>query len=211
MLDCWHAASRLVHGGSIRRHRSTSGTRISNMECHDILSGSPLQCVPLARSGKNCCFSYSGEVKLYLDNSFLNRLFDDPLISLNKVEGEVLLWVIDLIQQKKATLIHSPFVENENFTNPFPDRKSFVAGVMRLATEYQEIDENTEARAVTLMTEMRMDPVDALHLAAAEAAQVDYFITCDYAVIKRYQGDIRVVSPLSFIYDYNHDNKNHHE
>jgi hypothetical protein len=149
-------------------------------------------------------------VKLYLDNSFLNRLFDDPLISLNKVEGEVLLWVIDLIQHKKAMLVHSPFIENENSTNPFPDRKSFVAGVMRLATVYQDIDEDTEMRAATLREEMGVHPVDALHLAAAEAAQVDYFITCDYAVIKRYQGGIKVVSPLSFIYDYKHDDKNHH-
>ena len=164
----------------------------------------------MVRSGKNCRFSYSGEVKLYLDNSFLNRLFDDPLISSNKLEGEILLWVIDLIQQQKATLIHSPFVENENSTNPFPDRKSFVAGVMRLATVYQDINEDTEARAATLMEEMHVQPVDALHLAAAEAAQVDYFITCDYAVIKRYQGDITVVSPLSFIHEYKHDDKNHH-
>jgi hypothetical protein len=109
-------------------------------------------------------------VKLYLDNSFLNRLFDDPLIPSNKLEGEVLLWVIDLIQQKKATLVHSPFVEHENSTNPFPDRKSFVAGVMRLATVYQDIDKGTEARAGALVEEMRVQPVDALHLAAARCS-----------------------------------------
>jgi predicted nucleic acid-binding protein len=72
------------------------------------------------------------------------------------------------------------------------------------------LNEDTEARAATLMEEMHVQPVDALHLAAAEAAQVDYFITCDYAVIKRYQGDITVVSPLSFIHEYKHDDKNHH-
>jgi len=151
------------------------------------------------------------EVKLYLDNSFLNRLFDNPLIPSNKLEGEFLLWVIDLIQHQKVTLVHSPFVEQENSTNPFPDRKAFVAGVMRLATVYQDIDENTEARAATLVEKMHVQPVDALHLATAEAAQVDYFITCDYAVIKRYQGDIRVVSPLSFIHEYKHDDKDHHK
>jgi hypothetical protein len=150
------------------------------------------------------------QIKVYLDNSFLNRLFDDPLISSNKLDGEVLLWVIDLIQNKEATLVHSPVVENENATNPFPDRKSFVAGVMRLATVYQDIDEDTEARATTLVHEMHVQPVDALHIAAAEAAQVDYFITCDYAVIKRYEGNMNVVSPLSFVEDYNHDDKNHH-
>jgi predicted nucleic acid-binding protein len=161
--------------------------------------------VPLKRSGQNSPLVYTGEVKLYLDNSFLNRLFDDPLIRSNKLEGETLLWVIDLIQQRKVTLVHSPFVEHENATNPFPERKSFVSGVMRLATLYQDIDEETETRAATLVEEMGVQPVDALHIAAAEAAQVDYFITCDYAVIKRYRGNIRVVSPLSFIHDY----KNH--
>ena len=107
-------------------------------------------------------------MKLYLDNSFLNRLFDDPLITPNKLEGEVLLWVIDLVQQKKATLVHSALVEHENSTNPFPDRRSFVTGVMRLARLYQDIDEETEARAATLVEEMHVQPVDALHIAAAE-------------------------------------------
>ena len=162
--------------------------------------------MPLKPSGQNPLLVYTGEVKLYLDNSFLNRLFDDPLITPNKLEGEVLLWVIDLVQQKKATLVHSALVEHENSTNPFPDRRSFVTGVMRLATLYQDIDEAIEARAATLVEEMHVPPVDALHIAAAEAGQVDYFITCDYAVIKRYQGNLAVVSPLSFIHDY----KNHH-
>ena len=199
-------------GGSIRR-RSTSEQRILNTpeRVTISLSGSPLQCVSLERSGKNSRFPYSGEMKLYLDNSFLNRLFDDPLIALNKVEGEILLWVIDLIQHQKATLVHSPLIEHENATNPFPDRQAFVAGVMRLATVYQDIDADTEARAATLVAERGVQPVDAAHLAAAEAAQVDYFMTCDYGVIKRYRGTIRVVSPLSLIYDYNHDDKNHHE
>jgi len=29
-------------------------------------------------------------MKLYLDNSFLNRPFDDPLVGMNKDEGSVL-------------------------------------------------------------------------------------------------------------------------
>ena len=70
---------------------------------------------------------------VYLDNSFLNRPFDDPEAGVNKLEAEV---------------------------------------------------------------------IDALHLASAEKAQVDLFITCEYNLIKKYKGDMKIITPLDFFNHY---------
>src|SRR5438874_2009921 len=91
---------RVGHAGGGGGPRSTTRTRLSNPALspkargHDSLTYSPLQCVPLKHSGQNCCLSYTGEVKLYLDNSFLNRFFDDPAIGINNLEREILLRIL---------------------------------------------------------------------------------------------------------------------
>ena len=41
--------------------------------------------------------------------------------------------------------------------------------------------------------------VDALHLACAEAAASEYFLTCDDRVTRRYQGSLRVLNPVEFV------------
>jgi predicted nucleic acid-binding protein len=54
-------------------------------------------------------------------------------------------------------------------------------------------------------------PLDALHLASAEAAQADYFCTCDDRLIKKAkttQGfTIKVVSPVEVISEVENDSR----
>lgn len=49
------------------------------------------------------------------------------------------------------------------------------------------------------MERIGIKPLDALHLASAEAAAADYFLTCDDRLIKRYKGSLAVLTPLDFI------------
>ena len=144
-------------------------------------------------------------MKLYLDNSFLNRPFDDLAIGLNKSEAQALLLIIDLARRGSVTLVNSALIEYENAENPFLNRRLFVMRVMGLATIYQAVDWTIEERATIIMEEMNLQPIDAAHIAAAEVAQVDFFITCDYTVVKRYRGAINVTTPLLFVYGH----KNH--
>jgi len=41
-----------------------------------------------------------------------------------------------------------------------------------------------------------------LHLATAKFAKVDFFITCDYNLIKKFKGELTVISPLEFLKEY---------
>jgi predicted nucleic acid-binding protein len=145
-------------------------------------------------------------VKLYLDNSFLNRPFDDPLAGMNTKEGSVLFDIIQLAKEGKVQLVRSAMVEVENAANEIAARKSFVASVMNLSAIYQNLNDSIVHRAQTIVQEYRLQPLDAVHIASAEAAQVDFFITCDYTVLKRYRGTLHIITPLQFQqrYENNH-------
>ena len=144
---------------------------------------------------------------VYLDNSFLNRPFDDPDVGTNKLEGEVLSLVIKLASQSKVKIVNSSVIEYENSLNPIPERKVFVETILKQAKVYQNVDDNIRNQAEHLVKSINISPIDALHLACAEAVNVDVFISCDYGIIKKYKGKVRVTTPLEFVNYYNHANK----
>lgn len=141
---------------------------------------------------------------LYLDNSFLNRPFDDPEIGTNKLEAEVLALIINLADKDKVNLINSSVIEYENSINPIPERKIFVTEILKQAKVYQNVDENIRKQAEKLAKETNLTPIDALHLSSAESANTDIFITCDYGILKKYKGRVKVITPLEFLkyYEY---------
>jgi len=60
-----------------------------------------------------------------LDNSVLNRPFDNSEITINRLETEILFWIIDLIKKDKIILVNSAMIEYENSLNPFPEKENF--------------------------------------------------------------------------------------
>jgi predicted nucleic acid-binding protein len=145
-------------------------------------------------------------MKLYLDNSFLNRPFDDPLVGMNNNEGSVLFDIIRLAKEGKLQLVRSAMIGFENAVNEIAARKSFVESVMHLAATYQNLNDSIVRSAQTIVQQYHLQPLDAVHIASAEAAQVDFFITCDYTVLKRYQGTLHIITPLQF---WQHYENNH--
>lgn len=141
---------------------------------------------------------------VYLDNSFLNRPFDDPNSGVNRLEAEVLLLIIKLAKNGKVNLINSSVIEYENSVNPFPDRKIFAQEILKQSTSYQNINLQIKNRARIIAQDMGISPIDALHLATGEKAKVDLFITCDYNLIRKYKGNIKIITPLEFFSHYEH-------
>ena len=143
---------------------------------------------------------------VYLDNSFLNRPFDDPDIKINRLEAEVLFLIIDLAEKGSVQLANSSTIEYENSLNPFPERKVFIEGVLKETKIYQNVNDQIEINAKHFTHTMSIAPIDALHLATAEYARVDFFITCDYNLIKKYKGSLKVIKPLEFLNYYENSN-----
>jgi len=106
--------------------------------------------------------------------------------------------IIRLAKEGRVSLVRSAMIEVENAVNDIAARKSFVASVMHLAASYQNFNDSIVHRAQTIVQDYRLQPLDAVHIASAEAAQVDFFITCDYTVLKRYHGTLHIVTPLQF-------------
>jgi len=146
-------------------------------------------------------------VLLYLDNSVLNRPFDDPDIGTNKLEAEVLSLIVKLAQKNKVKIVNSSVIEYENSLNKNPERKKFVMEILKEAKHHQNIDESIRKQAEIFNKKMNIASIDALHLAAAEKANVDVFISCDYDIIKQYKGKVKVINPMEFIQYYEHSNK----
>ena len=90
-------------------------------------------------------------MKVYLDNSFLNRFFDDPALGANKLERDIFLRVLDQAHIGEIQLVNSSVIEFENARNPFPQRKQFVEQVMKSAPIFQSYTEATVQRIKELV------------------------------------------------------------
>ena len=145
---------------------------------------------------------------LYLDNSFLNRPFDNPDVKYHRLEAEILFFVLELARQEKVAIVNSSVITYENSLNPFEDRRVFVDESLKHASIYQNLNEQIRIRSMQLVEKMKLSSIDSLHLATAEHAGVDFFITCDYNLIRRYKWDVQVVTPLQFLTSYENNNSN---
>lgn len=137
-------------------------------------------------------------MKIYLDNSVLNRPFDDQSYPKIKIEIIATILIFKLIEGDKLQLVNSSVIEYENSKNPFLDRKDWINSYLSQANYYQEINLTIKKEAERIQ-EYGVGAIDSLHLATAEFANVDYFLTCDMGIIKKYQGKVMVINPVDFI------------
>lgn len=140
--------------------------------------------------------------QIYLDTSVYNRPFDDqgqPRIWLETLAFSVIL---QMIEEQRIALVTSSVIRYENSRNPFPDRQRWVNQVIALASTSQRVDTSIRHRAVTLES-MGVKALDALHMACAEAVGVDWFVTCDDRLRRRYQSlssaSLRICEPTELV------------
>lgn len=125
---------------------------------------------------------------LYLDNSVLNRPFDDqrqPRIWLETLSFSL---VLTLFEAGEPALVRSPIHDLENSRNPFALRRQWVDKCLGLAAKRVSLDESIKARALAL-ERSGFQPLDALHLSCAESAPAAHFLTCDDRLLGRYSNE----------------------
>jgi predicted nucleic acid-binding protein len=132
----------------------------------------------------------------------LNSPFDNPDIPENKIEAEILFQILKLVKEGKIILVNSAMIEYENSLNPFPERKLFVENILKLAKVYQNVNKEVYVKAKEITKKFKIKNFDALHLACALCTKVDFFITCDYNLVKKFKNDLKVVTPLKFLKEY---------
>ena len=138
-------------------------------------------------------------MKIYLDTSVYNRPFDDQTQPRIWLETLALALVLQLVEAGEAVLINSTVLEFENSRNPVSLRQDWMSRCLEQATDYQRVDESIRERA-EILEKHGLKAIDSLHVACAESAGADYFLTCDDRLLKK-QKHITVSSmnPLDFV------------
>lgn len=123
-------------------------------------------------------------VKIYLDLCVYNRPFDDQRQPRVVIEMMECILLLSKIISGEMKLISSFALEFENRNNPFADRKDVIHELLSTATTFIEYDGDLGARAKEL-EKIGINAMDAFHIACAEKADADFFITCDDILAKR--------------------------
>jgi len=143
-------------------------------------------------------------VKIYLDVCCFNRPFDDQSQERVRMESEAKMRVQDCIRVGILDLVWSFMLDLENAANPFEDRREAIGDWKSLAM--LEIFTGPEIReTATIFVLAGLKPLDALHLACAQAGKCAYFLTTDDGILKKrpLPGIVRVVNPIEFIQEVN--------
>jgi len=143
--------------------------------------------------------------RIYLDNSTLNRPFDDQSQARIKLETEALFQILSDIDLKNSKLIQSEVTELENSKNPCYSVKIKIDELISKADRSIKVNATTRKQAKVFQN-AGLNGMDALHLAAAIQGKVDFLITCDDAFLKKARKvtldrsiKIKIMNPIEYV------------
>jgi len=141
-------------------------------------------------------------VKIYLDLCAIQRPLDTPNQVRIILESEAVLGIITFCDSGQAELISSEALLYEGEQGPLPIRQEHTRSVLAKAKSSVNIGERERVRAATLIT-FGLSPLDALHLALAEAGNADYFCTCDDKLLRNAKRvkdlAVKVINPVDLV------------
>ena len=131
---------------------------------------------------------------VYLDLCCFKRPFDDATAERIRREAEAVAAILDMAQAGTFHLVRSPAHDFENERNPREDRRVATRLWLETATVSVAASHSTGDRARALAA-LGFAPLDALHLAFAEASAARWFVTTDDRLLKialRHREQLRV-------------------
>lgn len=144
-------------------------------------------------------------MKVYLDACSLQRALDNKSQIRVALEAEAVLGILALCETGELDLISSEVLVFEIDRTPQLSRREYGREILAKATAFISLGNSLEQRARTF-TAAGVKPLDALHLAAAEEAQADYFCTCDDRFLKKTRNlpdlKTKVVSPVELAEEF---------
>ena len=141
--------------------------------------------------------------RIYRDVCCLNRPFDDQRQERIRFEAEAVLLILGRCEAGAWQWLSSAVVEEEVNNTPSRERRSCVRNMLSGAHSTVALADVAIARAQELMV-LGFRTYDALHLACAEQATVDVFLTTDDRVLRiatrhTAQLKVRVANPLEWL------------
>lgn len=142
-------------------------------------------------------------MRIYLDLCVYNRPFDDQSQPRIFIEATEFLLILSEVVGRELTLISSFVLEYENFRSPFIMRRDKISDILKVASEYVSYSEKLKNRAKEIEKTGIMS-IDALHIACAEMAKADFFVTCDDVLVRKgitnkENFKVKIISLMEFI------------
>lgn len=120
---------------------------------------------------------------VYLDVCCLKRPFDDTRAERVRREAEAVASILEGAGLGRFRLVRSPAHDFENARNPREDRRMATDLWLRAAEVVVGASEQAAERSRELAA-LGFGPLDALHLAFAEASAARWFVTTDDRLLK---------------------------
>ncbi len=142
-------------------------------------------------------------MKIYLDACVLNRLSDDRTQARVAAEAKAVEAIFRSIFLGEISWSASFSLYREIARNPDREKRNDALALLAYAGELREVSPTVKVRAESLH-EAGFGAFDALHLAQAEADQVDFLITTDDRFIKQATRGLgnaltRVMNPVDWL------------
>lgn len=141
--------------------------------------------------------------RVYLDTSVYNRPFDDQTQPRIWLETLAFAVILQMSEQGAVQLVKSSVLEYENSRNPFVTQRDWIAQVLKPLPHSVRVNEAT-LRSAKRLEERGIGALDALHLAVAVGGAVEFFVTCDDRLLRRYraleQQPLTVCLPTEFVH-----------
>ena len=140
---------------------------------------------------------------IYLDVCCLNRPFDDQTQARIHLEAEAVLAILSQCQADQLTWISSDVITLETERTPDLERRRRVGLLATSADRIVRVGASERERALRFKS-WGISAFDALHLACAECAGADVFLTTDDALLRKChamnaQLCMRVDNPLAWL------------
>jgi predicted nucleic acid-binding protein len=121
---------------------------------------------------------------IYLDVCCLNRPFDDWSQDRNRLEGEAVIAILNLIKSGKYQLVSSEVVEAELRKMTNLDKLKEIRELLKLVAYKIILNDQIDQRSQEL-EKLGFKLYDSFHIACAEFAKIDLLLTTDDRLLKK--------------------------
>lgn len=141
-------------------------------------------------------------MRIYLDLCAIQRPLDTPNQVRIILESEAVLGIITFCDNGHAELLSSEALLYEGEQSSVLIRREHTHAVLSKAENVINVTEKEILRASNLIP-FGIKPLDALHMALAEAVNADYFCTCDDKLLQNSKRVtdlmVKVVNPVELV------------
>jgi predicted nucleic acid-binding protein len=142
-------------------------------------------------------------MKIYLDACCLNRPFDDQSQNRIRLEAEAIVIIMNRMHNKEWEWIGSDVLVAELENTPNIEKRNYLSELSECVHTNVTLTENEIIRADELEN-IGFKSFDAMHIACAESADADVFLTTDDKLLKNAQREkgnlsIKAANPLPWL------------